>query len=252
VGCLRTFPTSLEVFVNLVAGENPFSFSRWNDGQWRMVLGVTKGQTGDGHKYAKEIGDDLVDVLLGRPEYMLGIQGLSLRGSLGEKVRPWIEDAGIEDLRWFDADVFHHACRDNKLAPMIRLLLERKVIVVGPPRMESLPFASKFVSIPKTDTYYEKQRIINQVAAMLQGSEPAVVSISAGWTANLLISELYPRFGDRHTFIDFGSVWDPYVGVYSRGYMKKGNFKLASLSTRQMQSNFTSPSSESVINPGDI
>jgi len=105
-----------------------------------MVLGVTEGRTGDGHKYAKEIGDDLVDVLLGRPEYMLGIQGLSLREPLGNKVRPWIQNAGIEDLRWFDADVFHHACRDNELAPMIQLLLNRKVIVVGPPRMESLPF----------------------------------------------------------------------------------------------------------------
>ncbi len=223
-------PTSLEVFVNLVAGGNPFSFSRWNDAQWRMVLGVTKGRTGDGHWYSKDSGDDLRDVLLGRPEYMLGISGLSLRGNLGNQVRPWIEDAKLEDLRWFEADVFHHACRDNILAPMIRLLSERKVIVVGPPRMESLPFADEFVSIPKTDTYYEKQRIINQVAdSILRTSEPAVVSISAGWTANLLISELYPTFGNRHTFIDFGSVWDPYVGVFSRGYMKKGNFKLTTL-----------------------
>lgn len=218
-------PTSLEIFVNLLEEEKPFSFSRWNDGQWMMVLGVTEGCTGDGHKYAKEIGDDLVDVLLRRPKYMMGIQGLSLRGSLGKKVRPWIQDAGIEDLRWFDADVFHHACRDNELAPIIQLLLNRKVIVVGPGRMESLPFVSNFVPIPETDTYYEKQRIINQVADILEEPEPVVVSISAGWTANLLISELYPTFGSRHTFIDFGSVWDPYVGVYSRGYMKKGSFK---------------------------
>lgn len=218
-------PTSLDLFVNLVEEGKPFSFSRWNDGHWRQILGRTSGGTGDGHKYAKEIGDDLKDVLLGRPSHMLGIQGLSLRGDLGKRVRSWIQDARIEDLQWFDADVFHHACRDNKLATMIQLLLNRKVIVVGPPRMESLPFASNFVPIPKTDAYYEKRRIITKVADILEGTEPAVVSISAGWTANLLISELYPAFGNRHTFIDFGSVWDPYVGVLSRGYMKRDSFK---------------------------
>lgn len=218
-------PTSLEIFVNLLEEEKPFSFSRWCDGHWHMILGKTKGSTGDGHKYAKKIGDDLRSVLLGRPEYLLGIQGLSLRGLFGKQVRSWIQDEGIEDLQWFDADAFHHACRDNELAPVIQLLLNRKVVVVGPKRMESLPFTSNFVPIPKTDTYYEKQRIINQVADILEESDQAIVSVSAGWTANLLISELYPAFGNRHTFIDFGSVWDPYVGVYSRGYMKKDSFK---------------------------
>ncbi len=218
-------PTSLEVFVNLVEEGKPFSFSRWCDGHWRQILGRTCGGTGDGHKYAKEIGDDLRAVLLDRPKYMLGLQGLSLRGSLGKRVKSWIHDNGIEDLTWLDADIFHRASMENRLDPIIQGLSGREVIAVGPKHMEKLPFASHFVPIPKTDTYYEKRRIIEQIEGILKDLEPSVVSVSAGWTANLLIAEMHPTFGDKHTFIDFGSVWDPYAGVYSRSYMKSDSFK---------------------------
>ena len=217
-------PMAIEAFTALLEGASPFSFSRWNDGQWRMVLGKVDGGTGDGHKYAKVIGDDLRAVLLDRPEYIIGLQGLSTRGNLGKVVKAWLQETGLENLLWVNADVFHHASRDNTIGPLVQQLVDREVVVVGPEHMKRLPFTSHFVSIPQTDAYYERHRIIDQVADLL-GGDPLVVSVSAGWTANLLISELYPSFGDKHTFIDFGSVWDPYVGVYSRGYMNKGNFK---------------------------
>lgn len=218
----------IEDFTILLESASPFSFSRWNDGQWRMVLGKVDGGTGDGHKYAKVIGDDLRAVLLGRPDYMLGLQGLSIRGSLGKGVKAWLQETGLENLQWVDADVFHHASLDNTIGPLVQQLSDREVVVVGPEHMRHLSFTSHFVQIPQTGAYYERRRIIDQVAALLD-EDPIVVSVSAGWTANLLISELYPRFGDKHTFIDFGSVWDPYAGVYSRGYMKKDTFEVCNL-----------------------
>ncbi len=216
---------SLETFLNLIEERTSFSFSRWNDGQWRMILGKTEGQTGDRHKYSKVIGDDLRAVLLDKPKYMLGLQGLSLRGNLGKRVKNWIHDNDIEDLTWFDADIFHRASMENRLDPIIQALSGREVIVVGPKHMEKLPFASHFVPIPKTDTYYEKRRIIEQIEGILKDLEPSVVSLSAGWTADLIVAKMHPTFGDKHTFIDFGSVWDPYVGVFNRGYMKLDSFK---------------------------
>jgi hypothetical protein len=49
---------------------------------------------------------------------------------------------------------------------------------------------------------------------------PTLVSISAGMSAELILDALYLRFGDAHSFVDFGSLWDPLVGVYSRKYMR--------------------------------
>jgi hypothetical protein len=224
--------TSLETFLDLIEERTPFSFSRWNDGQWNMILGKTEGSTGDGHKYSKVIGDDLRAVLLDRPKYMLGLQGLScaslrtgMADRFGKLVKNWIHDNGIENLTWFDADIFALASVENKLDPIIQALSGREVVVVGPKHMKKLPFASHFVPIPKTDTYYEKRRIIEQIEGILGDLEPSVIALSAGWTANLIIAEMHPTFGDKHTFIDFGSVWDPYVGVFSRMYMKKDSFK---------------------------
>jgi hypothetical protein len=42
-----------------------------------------------------------------------------------------------------------------------------------------------------------------------------VVAFSAGMVSNLLIHELSGR---EATLIDFGSVWDPYVGLATRNY----------------------------------
>jgi hypothetical protein len=218
---------SLPSFVELLAAGETFSFSRWNDAQWNMILGKEEGRTGDGHVYSKEIGDALRAVILDRPEYMVGMQGLSLRLRLGERVQEWIEETGLEDLRWCNADVFHYASMANVMCPLIEQLKKLKVVVVGPQQMKLLPFASHFVPIPPTDAYYDRRRIIDQTARILRKQKgPIVVSVSAGWTANLLISELHPVFGHKASFVDFGSVWDPYVGVHSRGYMRESDFKI--------------------------
>ena len=37
----------------------------------------------------------------------------------------------------------------------------------------------------------------------------------------LLIDELYDIIGDKCTMIDFGSIWDPFVGKTTRSYHKE-------------------------------
>lgn len=182
--------TTVDIFTSLLDGGSPFSFSRWNDGHWNMVLGKVEGRTGDGHRYAKEIGDDLRRVLTDRPKYMLGLQGLSMRGTLGRKVEAWIQEHELEDLSWYDADVFHKANADNTMGPMIQRLEDMSVLAVGPEHLKKLPFVSHFVSIPFKDAYYSRSSIREEVISHLSSAE--LVLLSAGWTSNLLIHELYP------------------------------------------------------------
>ena len=51
-------------------------------------------------------------------------------------------------------------------------------------------------------------------------TEPLLISLSASMPAEILCDKLYDRIGKQHTIIDFGSLWDPLVGVNSRSYMK--------------------------------
>jgi hypothetical protein len=49
-----------------------------------------------------------------------------------------------------------------------------------------------------------------------------VYCFSASMTTNVLIHRLYPLMGETSWLIDFGSLWDVYVGVKSRsGYGKE-------------------------------
>ena len=215
-------PTPIRIFTDMLAAGTPFSFSRWNDGQWNMVLGKTEGTTGDGHAYAKVIGDHLTSILLSGPEYMMGMQNLSIKGKRGERVVSWVRK-NLPSMKWYDADAIHHASMRGELRGLIDLLDKKRVVVLGPEHMRELPFCNGFVPIPPTDAFYARDELYDELGALLD-DEPTIVSMSAGWTTNVLIDQLHKVHGGVHTFIDMGSVWDPYVGVFSRGYMKGREF----------------------------
>jgi hypothetical protein len=63
---------------------------------------------------------------------------------------------------------------------------------------------------------------MNQINGLLAGkTEPLLISISASMPAEIMVDRLYHKYGHLHTIIDFGSLWDPLVGVRSRSYMRK-------------------------------
>jgi hypothetical protein len=97
------------------------------------------------------------------------------------------------------------------------------LVVVGPswlqnlkkqvfPKMTFVPVRSKNCFITYRDLYSGIVRTLKECEA------PLVVSFSAGPTAKVLIHELHNQ---RYFLIDFGSLWDPYVGKYARRYHKR-------------------------------
>jgi len=55
---------------------------------------------------------------------------------------------------------------------------------------------------------------------------PALFSISASVVSNIIIYELHDKMKDSW-LIDFGSLWDPYVGYLTRSYHREIIKKLA-------------------------
>lgn len=216
-------PTELSEFIDNIRNHKPFSFSRWGDGEWNSVLGRKTGQNCDGHMYYPQMGDDLKQVLINRPTYRLGMQPFAVR-QFGDRITEWLIRYGLENLPWCNADVFHRASIQKTLTSVIVELQRTKLIVVGPDNLKRLkpilPY-KKFVDVPPRNAYLSMERIMRDVLSAVDGlHEHATVSISAGMPAKLLINELHTRLKGQHTLIDFGSVWDPFVGVTSRKYMR--------------------------------
>ena len=207
-------------FVSRLINGDPFSMSRWGDGEWNCVLGK-QGQNCDRHQYFPKMGEELRDILRSKPPYALGLQPFAMQSDPGaEAIERWLADHSL-DLPWINADVFHIANHRRALAPFVFALHRRPLVLVGPERLRHLYMYLKyahFVSVPEKDCYLEKERILREVRRILDRLHDfPVVSFSASMATNVMIDELYRDYGDRVFLIDAGSLWDPYVGAVTRG-----------------------------------
>lgn len=219
-------PTSLNVFLDKLRDGVPFTFSRWGDGEWRSVLGIGTGANCDGHRYFATMGQELGAVLERRPKYLLGMQQLALK-IYGGKISTWLTQHKLLGLQWQDADVFHKASIHGQLDQLLTALKRRKLLLVGPAHLKKAKLGHwRHVDVPPRDAYLVRDRILKDVSALAENETSLVISLSAGMPAELLLDALYERFGDRHTLVDFGSLWDPLSGVKSRSYMKNPKFQL--------------------------
>jgi hypothetical protein len=96
---------------------------------------------------------------------------------------------------------------------------------VGPPHLKKLKNNGlkywDFIEIPPRNNYLVMDETYRSVLAKVESeTEPLLISLSASMPAEILCDKLYDRIGKQHTIIDFGSLWDPLVGVKSRSYMK--------------------------------
>jgi len=221
---IKIHPTPLSYYVGRLAANEPFSFVRYGNGEWDGIRG-TRDRTGSGSQKLNVPGlqQDLMRSLMMAHKsgnYLLGMQNYMQKRPEWQGVTQWLKDHA-PGLTWHDADVFHHASSRAELWPLIQELRKKSLIFIGPPHLGKisarLPYQGHVV-VPLPNGYQNKKKIRR---AILKQKGPAVFCFSAGPLAKVLIYELFPVLGKENFLIDFGSLWDVYVGVKSRSYHKK-------------------------------
>ena len=48
-----------------------------------------------------------------------------------------------------------------------------------------------------------------------------VFAFSASMATNVIVDEMYDEIGDQCWMIDFGSIWEPFVGKITRSYHRR-------------------------------
>jgi hypothetical protein len=215
---VRVARMPLSYYVSMLAAGAPFSFSRFGDGEWNAILN-RPGENCDGHAFFPELGADLREALISRRPYLYGMQYRAIR-DMGTDIRAFLVNHGVA-VPWQDADVFHYANNDGSLFPLVKQLRAMKVVVIGPAHLRAMNSAvfpyEHFIEIPLKNCYLSRENIEQQVRAFYGVFGPAVFAFSASMTTNVLIHRLFPLMGASSWLIDFGSLWDVYVGVKSRG-----------------------------------
>ena len=86
----------------------------------------------------------------------------------------------------------------------------------------SLNVYNLFISIPEKDCWLDKDSVVNTIKNYINNwhKKNIIVLFCASMATNAMIDELY-NWNYKHTYLDMGSVFDPYVGVAKRSYHNK-------------------------------
>jgi hypothetical protein len=205
-----------------IVNNEPFSTSRWGDGEWNAIMGKN-GRNCDGHEYYKDMGERLRKILDSRPEYYLGLQSLALK---------WKDHQRFKDLyqrnKWeLDNEIFTRLNRQNKMLDFMDLLETKikkdvRIMVIGNHSIYRVPFTySSFVHIPEVNCWLVYKQVKSEIQQYVEEykSNLIIILYCASMMSNVLIDDFYPY--KNLIQIDIGSAFDPWVGVKSRTYMQE-------------------------------
>jgi hypothetical protein len=205
-------PDVFDLICDKLRNREPFSFARFGDGEFNAIYGK-KGANCDGHEYFPDMGKRLRQVLESKPNYIVGLQPLTLASERWQQIQQ--DFPGID---WVDADSIHNASIDGRLTELFEAELGMDQIVVGPSHLRKV--SPYFIEVPPVNCWTHFWQTVDNIMHELIYSKKgmACVSLCASMMSEVIIHE-FRHSG--HTFIDLGSVLDPYAGVKSRRYHHK-------------------------------
>lgn len=200
----------LREFLPLLAGNKPLTISRWGDHEWHALFGETNGfMSRDGYFYLPELKEQLWSVLSRRPPYRLALSTDDYRATNA------IFGAELQDLAWHRDPFSRITGVGRPLLELTRAVRHKPLIVVGPPKYRRLRDRlgwTAFVDVPPKNAYLAKDHLVREVFAALDDlKQPALVSVSAGVCAPLIVDDLFRAAGGFHQIVDFGGVWGEYL-----------------------------------------
>lgn len=214
---IRIKPLTLQHFIEMA--KPGFAFARISDGGFFCIMG-RKGVNCDNSPYSPEQAQALI-AMIKDPNITHGITSIALHVT---RAIDWLYEHNI-DIEWVDADVLNKASDDGKLLPFIRFLQNKRSLLVGGAhldRLKGFPIASHVVCHP-THAFEEVDALEAEIDFRIEREQPDCVLLCAGQGASpTLVSRLHASH-PKLILIDCGSLYDPYVKVFSRsGHKKRG------------------------------
>lgn len=223
---MRNFEFIYQDLLNNIEKGESFSFSRWGDGEVNAFLGTDKPHNCDGHKYFKDMGEELGKILKSEPDYICGIQPLAMRVR-GDEIRNFCK--GL-DIKWCCSDIIHRSNIKGNLNKLFNVLNNSKnyITFVAPGFLKAINKYIKydsFIEVPKKNCWLEKDRILSLLfkageSVKMNKSKNNIFLFCSGMPTNYFIDQMYNKFGNVFQLIDIGSALDPYCGKNTRGYHK--------------------------------
>jgi len=216
----------IEDYVEMINQKKHFSFSRYWDGEIAAILGRS-GTNCDGCRYTAELSDELKKTIGNNHEYYHALNfpsdhtgTVNLRNGFVK----YLKDTR-SGVKWYDAQVWQRSFERGAFADqVVKPLLTKEIIFIGGEHLESiidfLPL-KKYITISRTDAFSERKDIVKCILSEVEFNKNLIVIFCAGMTSNCVIDEVYPVVGAHVTMLDMGSVWDAYLGLETRQWIRR-------------------------------
>lgn len=229
---IRIQPLSIEQFVSMI--QPGFAFSRISDGGFFCLQG-RRGVNCDGAAYSPEQAKALLDMIKDS-QITHGITSIALHVA---RATEWLLEHHI-DIQWYDADVMNKASDDGELFPFVRFLQTERSLIVGPAHLDKLkgfPITTHVIC-HATRAFEEVDALASEIEFRVDRDLPSTILLSAGQGASPTLVSWLHKIYPKLIIIDCGSLWDPYVRVFSRsGHKKRGWSEYKRLGMRNFKMN---------------
>jgi len=225
---IETFSPGIEWYADEIRNSSPFSLSRYGEGEWRVIVPEmhVKKQRIYSEWRAKEAQDDLRHTLLcchDDPRYFPAIwhQRYFAKDGRAAKITGWLGENELDWISWHDGRVWRRATESDWVHTIVSAIRSQPlpIVIVGPKSIKNVVKSkfsvAKFIEIHPHHAYYDRVKIIEEIESF---DKPALISFSAGGTANILIHTLFPTIGQHSFLIDFGALWEGLAGKRVRPY----------------------------------
>lgn len=231
---MKTFESDFNFFLGELKNKNPFSLSRWGDGELMILEGnnIDLREKGNGEfRYDKDMEEyqqlrnDLLESYTYRDEnYYIGVACPCCVGE--EKYQHMKSLSGQDETQLTWANIFVNSNYKKFVDEFLPELKNHKInlIVNEKSQLTDIPFPWIKVWYVGTDAWLNDYGIIDEVSDYIfdEDINNEVFLIAAGPFANILTHKLW-RVSSNNTYIDVGTVLDPVLGLkLTRGYLNGG------------------------------
>lgn len=229
---MKLKPLPLETLVERIEGRKPFMLTRYGDGEWLGVLGMTPRPRWGPDEHEPDL-PGLPEALraalrvhpVGEGAYpcMVAMQ-VTKRMGLVEPVKRWLaQNARHTFGHWHDGrEPFRDAAEAGKFAGFLEALAGQRTVMVGGAHLGPVADAlgAGFVEIPEKNcwTAYDDT---HEALLEMDWARGDVVTFSAAMMSEVIVPALWEKLGGEVTLIDAGSIFDPLCGAPSRSWHRK-------------------------------
>ena len=232
-----------EYYINKIINNEPFSLSRFGDGEILCMFNPTFFNSRPIYKdWILTCGTELKKIFENNYKYyhcFLDCTFWTRGPHRGDDFINFLNEKCPNTI-FYDGEFWQNLSFSGKIEQITSAINPYVPVFIGGQHLSNMKYVTgisnmQLIQIDDNNGYLERDEVRNQIIKLF-GTGSRMFCFSASILTKVLIDELYPMIGDTCFLIDFGSVFDPYCGKLSRaGMVSVGFEKFQPYTTMQLK-----------------